>query len=516
MLDTMLLPTVLAFLMAFCAVSWVYFKILKIALDKNLVDNPDARKLQTRPVPVMGGIAVFFGVLAGVLAGAAWHALTLPPAATRLLPVVCALSVMLYMGAMDDVLGLTPRSRLVVEVLTLSGLVAASGMCVDDLHGLWGVGTLPWWTAVPLTVFAGVGVINAVNMIDGVNGLSSGLCMACCCFFGLAFVRTGDQPNAVLAFATTGALAPFFIHNVFGLRSRMFIGDSGTMVMGMLLAWFVICLLDGDGPASAGRLGVGHPVAMALAVLSVPVADTLRVMGMRMARGVSPFHPDKTHLHHVFVEVGVSHFITAMSEIAIGLMVVGAWAVSVRWGLDAEGQLYVVVGASACLVWGTYGLLRYHARRHTEFLHRLTALSVKTHLGRKDWWRRLTEWLDTSDLYPAGELGREEWREQLARRFRHSGPEYVHALREESLRRMRGFLKGRAEVLVSDLTENSGADRGLVAELLVEEIAGGRVVVRKASPEGLPAIVSWVDERQSERPENVRLTTEEKNKKTER
>ena len=108
--------------MAFLAVSWVYFKILRIALDKNLVDNPDARKLQKRPIPVLGGIAVFFGVLGGVLSGAVAYALVGDPSATRLLPVLCAMSVMLYVGAMDDILGLTPRSRLVIEVLTMVGL----------------------------------------------------------------------------------------------------------------------------------------------------------------------------------------------------------------------------------------------------------------------------------------------------------------------------------------------------------------------------------------------------------
>lgn len=490
----MLLPTVLAFVMAFGAVNWVYFKILKIALEKNLVDNPDARKLQKRPVPVMGGIAVFFGVLAGVLAGAAWLSCSGPSSPTRLLPVMCALSVMLYMGAMDDILGLTPRSRIVAEVLSLLGVVYASGMAIDHFHGLWGVEGFSWWTAVPLTVFAGVGIINAVNMIDGVNGLSSGLCMACCGFFGVAFARAGDTEDAVLAFASMGALAPFFIHNVFGLRSRMFIGDAGTMAMGMLLTWFVIRFLNGAGFPQDGGLGRCQPVAMVLAILSVPVADTLRVMGLRMFHGYSPFRPDRTHLHHVFVQVGVSHFITAMSEIAIGLAVVGIWALSVRLGVGGDGQMYVVIGASACLVWGTYVSLRYHARRHTEFLHRLTVFSVRTHLGRTGWWKRLTDWLDAPGVYPQDWLDAGGLAEQLHRRFGHSGPEYVRELREETRRRMTEFMRGRAEVMVRDLLSNSGADRGVLVEVLLEEIAEGRIVVRKTSKRGLPSIVSMKNE----------------------
>ena len=169
------IPIFIATIVAFAAVNWVYFKILKIAFDKNLVDNPDARKLQKSPVPVMGGMAVYFGVLMGVLSGAVLHAIVKDPSTTHLLSVMCSMSVMLYVGAMDDILGLTPLSRLVIEVLTMLGLIYASGMCLDTFRGMWGIYEFSWWLAVPLTVFAGVGIINAVNMIDGVNGLSSGL-----------------------------------------------------------------------------------------------------------------------------------------------------------------------------------------------------------------------------------------------------------------------------------------------------------------------------------------------------
>ena len=160
-------------LVALTSVFWIYFKILRIAKEKNLVDNPDARKLQTEPVPVMGGIAVFFGVVSAVLVGC------ILTDCMPLLPVLMAMVVLLYMGAMDDLVGFSQLSRVLAEVLVLVGMIYASGKCVDSLHGLWGLETFSWWIAVPLTVFAGVGIINAINMIDGVNGLSSGLCMTC-------------------------------------------------------------------------------------------------------------------------------------------------------------------------------------------------------------------------------------------------------------------------------------------------------------------------------------------------
>ena len=477
MQNQMFFAAALGAVVAFVAVNWAYFKVLRIALDKNLVDNPDARKLQKRPVPVMGGIAVYFGVLAGVLCGAVLHALTGAAVPTRLLPVMCAMSVMLYVGALDDILGLSPRSRMVIEVLTVLALVFASGRCIDSLHGLWGVEAFSWWIAVPLTVFAGVGIINAVNMIDGVNGLSSGLCITCCAVFGVSFVMVGDVPNAVLAFSTVGALIPFFVHNVFGNHSRMFIGDAGTMVMGILLTWFSICTLDAQSSADfmiGGR--VLNPVALVLAVMSVPVFDTIRVMGMRMLRHKSPFLPDKTHLHHVFVSVGISHFITTVSEILIGVVVVAALVVSALCGAGADIQLYSVIVAAVLFVWGTYFILKFNADRHTAFLHFLTGFSVRTHLGRSEWWRKLTAWLDG----PCKAFAEEDAEPQEAP---------TSDLKERDRRLVLGFMKGRAEVLVSDIMENSGAERLRVYAILFEEVQRGRVAVTKEDGFGGPEIV---------------------------
>ena len=378
-----LLPAITALL----AVNWSYFKILRIAKEKNLVDNPDARKLQKEPVPVMGGIAVFFGLVSGVLVGC------ILLDSVPLLPVVLAMVVLLYMGAIDDAMGLSQLGRVLAEVLVLIGMIFASGKCVDSLHGLWGVGPFSWWLAVPLTVFAGVGIINAINMIDGVNGLSSGLCMTCAGLFGGVFIARGDVANGMLALTMCAGLIPFFLHNVYGKRSRMFIGDAGTMMMGALMSWCIICLLSSDAEIVAGRLCL---VALALAILSVPVFDTLRVMTQRILHGISPFKADKTHLHHAFIAVGISHSITALSEVLIDIVIVLVWLITYRLGASQETQLYVVIAASALLVWGTYALLR-QGEKDNAIGRALGKLAPKTHLGHTKGWLRLQETLDAPE-----------------------------------------------------------------------------------------------------------------------
>ena len=484
------IPVLAAVIMAVAAVHWTYFKILYIAKEKGLVDNPDARKLQKVPIPVMGGIAVFFGVAMGLLAGYTVGGLMNVDFRIQLMPVLAAMVVMLYIGAMDDIMGLTPGARFAIEIITVMGLIYASGGCIDTFHGLWGIESFSWWIAVPLTVFAGVGIINAVNMVDGVNGLSSTLCMLCSIFYGIVFVRSGDVANATLAFTVAAALLPFMIHNVFGHNSRMFIGDAGTMVMGLLLTWFTMCLLRSDSPIAYYDAADGiNMIAFALAVLCVPIFDTVRVMTMRVAKKKSPFHPDKTHLHHVFVNVGVSHFITTVTEVFIMVVVMGAWTLSVECRATIEWQLYIVVAASMVFVWGTYALLRYHADRHTEFLHKVVEFSIRTHLGRTGWWKRFTDWLDAPEERLVRRIEASKVEEKMQQVIVEE-PIDPENMKEQDRKKVLDFMKGRSEVMVHDIISNSGANRLRVYAILFEEEMLGHIYVIQSSELGAPEIVS--------------------------
>ena len=371
---------------------WIYFKILAIAKEKNLVDNPDARKLQKHPIPVMGGIAVFFGVLCGTLVGCCLMDCGV------VLPIVLAMSMMLYIGAIDDIIDLSPRNRIIIEVLAILGLIYSDGACIDSLHGLWGIESFSWWIGVPLTVFAGVGIINAMNMIDGVNGLSSGLCITFSIMFGIAMFKGHDYPNAMLAFVYAGALIPFLIHNVLGKTSKMFIGDAGTMTMGILMTWYVIQMLRSDHNAQWARY-VDYPhlslVALTLAILAVPVGDTLRVMFRRIMKGYSPFKADKTHLHHMILIYSGSHSITSLMEIFIAIIIVSIWAIAFKTHCSINAQFYIVLAAAAILVWGTYAYLSLQNKRNSTAAFRIRRRLTMMRQGDKEWWSHLQRLIDT-------------------------------------------------------------------------------------------------------------------------
>ena len=376
------------FVVSLCATWWIFKKVLKIAKLKNIVDNPDARKLQRVPVPVLGGIAVFFGIVfAFAVAGVTFNI-------SNMFAMICVMTIMLYVGTMDDIIGLTPSLRFLIEIIVVLLLIYCNDYSINNFHGLWGIYEIPQWIAVPLTVFACVGIINAINLIDGVNGLSSGYCIVTCLIFGFTFLLTGDIERASLAILSVGALIPVFCHNVFGKKSKMFIGDGGTLLMGTIMSSFVINALKTSSTISAVAPENFGVIPFTLAVLAIPVFDTLRVMTARIVRGTSPFNPDKTHLHHLLFDLHFSHVGTTLTEILANLFVIASWYLSFRLGASIDVQLYLVILLGMGITFGFYRFARLQERKKTRIYYWLTKVGDMTHVGHTKWFEWLTKVLD--------------------------------------------------------------------------------------------------------------------------
>ncbi len=376
----------ISFVVSLVLVACIHSRVVKLAVRYNIVDKPDKRKLQKVPVPVLGGVAVFCGVAAGLIVASCFtdlHAMWL---------VVPVMAVMLLTGLMDDLSGLSPWLRLSIEIGLAFCLVFWGGFCIDDFHGLGGVHEIPFQVAAPLTVFAAVGIINAINLIDGVNGLSSGFCVMASILFGVFFYCVGNVPMLLLAGVSAGALIPFFFHNVFGRKSRMFIGDSGTLAMGVVMSVFVCEVLRHDAAYVVDdRFGL---IPFTLAVLCIPVFDTLRVMSTRMLHGTSPFHADKTHLHHMFISLGCSHPMTTLAVLTLDFGVVVCWRILVALDVSVDVQCLAVIGLSLLCTFGLYNFMEYHLRHKTPLVRRLRRLGFHTHLSRSRFFLMLRNFVD--------------------------------------------------------------------------------------------------------------------------
>ena len=311
-------------LIAFVASLIAYPVVLAIAKEHNIVDNPNARKLQREPVPVMGGVAVFAGILVAVLA---------------------------FNIQMNS------------QIMWVGGIAMVIMLVIGLIDDIWGVGELPLTISLPLSLISGVGIINSVNLIDGVDGYSSGFCTMACLLFASFAYYVGDILLGRMAIICAGALLPFFLHNVFGAKSKMFIGDSGTLMLGTLLAMFVFLVLSRDSRYCVLEHDGMGLVPFTMAVMSIPVFDTLRVMFVRIYRGRSPFHPDKTHLHHLFIDLGFSHIGTTVFILSINFFIVVVWFIAWKLGASIDAQLYIVVGMSILTTFGFYHFMRLQYNR---------------------------------------------------------------------------------------------------------------------------------------------------------
>jgi UDP-N-acetylmuramyl pentapeptide phosphotransferase/UDP-N-acetylglucosamine-1-phosphate transferase len=190
------------------------------------------------------------------------------------------------------------------------------------MHGLFGIDVLPLWTSVFLSLFTYIVVVNAMNLIDGVDGLAGGVGFIASSAFGIWFALAGDPAMACLAFALSGSLLAFLFFNF--SPAKIFMGDSGSLTIGLIICILAIKVIDYDVSAIENKviLNISKPI-FAMAVLVYPLVDTLRIFIYRAVRGVSPFSADRNHLHHRLLDIGLSHKGTVICVYFFNLVVIG-------------------------------------------------------------------------------------------------------------------------------------------------------------------------------------------------
>lgn len=313
-------------LFAFALTVALLLMLRRPAIEAGLVDRPSHRKRHGREVPLIGGICIFLGFAAANL---------IADFALRPFQALFAgMTILLILGVVDDLVDLKASIKLFFQLFAALLLAGWAGVTVTDLGALFGPAItlqLGAW-AVPFTLFCVVGLINAVNMFDGVDGLAAGTvatALGWLSFVGLSWGGTVDWPLlcATLLAAVCGFLV-FNMRNPWRRAAASFLGDSGSMLLGFALAWFAIA-------AAQGADAVLPPVAIGW-ILLLPVTDALVLMGRRIARGRNPFHADREHLHHILFRAGLSHkqtvtVLVLVSALLGGIGVGGAWLGVPEW-----------------------------------------------------------------------------------------------------------------------------------------------------------------------------------------
>ena len=325
-----------AYPIAFLATAALIHLLTPVAPRIGLVDQPRGHKTHSGSVPLVGGIAMFCGFLFAVLAA--------PVPLSGMRPLFAGLALLVIVGVLDDFHELAPHSRFAAQIGAALLMTLWGGVCLHDLGKLLGPETLllgDW--ALPFTVFAVVGVINALNMLDGIDGLAGGYALLAFLLLGTSAAAAGQTPSAAALFTMAAATTAFLTANLRlpgRRRALVFMGNSGSLLLGFALAWFVVQLSQGESRAIA-------PVT-ALWVLAVPLMDTVGILLRRLLHRRSPLKPDREHLHHLLGALGLGVNATLGVILGSGLVLAALGYAAAGLRVAEQVQFAVFLALFAC------------------------------------------------------------------------------------------------------------------------------------------------------------------------
>jgi UDP-GlcNAc:undecaprenyl-phosphate GlcNAc-1-phosphate transferase len=320
----------------------------KLAARWRVVDHPGARKVHAAPIPRIGGLAMAIGVLIAALLAI--------PLGSHERYFLLAAAVLTGFGYLDDRFDLDPRIKFLGQfiaagIVILGGDIQIHSVTLDDRV------FLPAWISVPVTFFFLVGITNATNLVDGLDGLAGGTTFLCLCALAILAYHSGQVSCAALALAFAGAILGFLRFNTF--PASIFMGDAGSQLLG-----FAVGVLSLRATQSGNSM---ISAAIPVLLLALPILDTLNVMTQRISEGRSPFSADKNHIHHKLLSFGFDHHEAVMVIYAIqaDLFLLAYW-------MRYESDLTILAVVSLFFV-GTIMLLQVATRRRWRFRSAHTA-----------------------------------------------------------------------------------------------------------------------------------------------
>jgi UDP-N-acetylmuramyl pentapeptide phosphotransferase/UDP-N-acetylglucosamine-1-phosphate transferase len=342
-MPTLVAAFVTSFVIAFLTVP----VLIKYSLRRNFVDLPGLRKIHTKVTPSLGGVAIFLGFALSTLIWIDFQHLH------DIKFIVVGLFTIFFIGLRDDLVPLSPIVKLLGQIFVGLLIVFSMDLRVHSMEGMLGIHELPTAVSYGVTIFIIIIITNSFNLIDGIDGLAASLASVSLFAFSAWFFLNGYPLNALLGIAMLGGVLAFLIFN--WEPAKVFMGDTGALLIGMTLSVQAIqfITINHGLPAGNPHHFVGG-AAVAISFILVPLMDTLRVIILRLASGRSPMSPDKNHIHHNLIKLGLSH---SRSTLLLVFLQIGAIIASVYFRWVSNGVLLIALAAATLIVTAVLHLL---------------------------------------------------------------------------------------------------------------------------------------------------------------
>lgn len=331
---------------------------------KNLTDEPgDLRKVHTKHIPTLGGVIIFAGTLFSLTLLMPTIAALNPGAVGVIISdanyLIAALLILFFIGIKDDIVGTAPIYKLLGHVLVGMILVLMGDIRITGFHGLFGIHEIPYWASAFLSVFTFVVVVNAFNFIDGIDGLATGIGFIGSLCFGLWFMVSGSPALAAIGLALSGALFAFLIYNF--SPAKIFMGDSGSLFVGLILCTLGVKLIEFDSAEIPFYLVTVSRPLLVMGLFAYPLMDMLRIVIIRTMKGVSPLSADRNHIHHALLDMNLGHGKSSALLYGYTLAVVGL--VYLVRGMNPTFA-FLIVGGFAIIAVNAPVLFRHRLRKN--------------------------------------------------------------------------------------------------------------------------------------------------------
>lgn len=277
--------------------------IVSFAKKNNLLYWPDNRSSHMFPVPALGGIAIFAGFIIPYLI---FSGTTL----SIKLMIFISTSLIFILGLIDDIQGVKPLSKLLVITLIAILISNVEGLKINSLNGFLNIHELPNWAAVTITSILIIVIVNAINLLDGIDGLAGGIVIIILSIFSWIFSKNGFDNYLIFNIAIIAAVSSFLIYNLWSEKYKIFMGDSGSLFLGLILSITLIRYINVQVNIVSYYLSTSLVTILALFI--VPLFDSVHVFFKRILMNKSPFLPDRNHIHHTFLKLGLSHHMTSL------------------------------------------------------------------------------------------------------------------------------------------------------------------------------------------------------------
>jgi UDP-GlcNAc:undecaprenyl-phosphate/decaprenyl-phosphate GlcNAc-1-phosphate transferase len=290
---------ILAFITSFTLTYLAIPSIIHLAIKKNLMDEPGDRRSHKVSTPSLGGIGIFAGTLFSIIMWTPFNYFG------DLQYILCAFIIIFLIGAKDDIDPISPSKKFLGELFAAGILVFRANIRLTSLYGFFGIYEIPEFASIFLSIFTIIVIINAFNLIDGINGLSGSLGLLITSVLGIWFYLVGSIEISIVAFSLCGALVAFLKYNI--TPAQIFMGDTGALLLGLVCSILAIKFIELHNVIEDSPYTFRSAPSIAMAILILPLFDTLRVFILRIVEGKSPFDPDRKHIHHIMIDLGLSH-----------------------------------------------------------------------------------------------------------------------------------------------------------------------------------------------------------------